>query len=458
MKKLFTLLLFLPLLSFYTQAQVNWNMELLGQLDDNTLPEVANNDQFVYNDIWGYAAEGREYALIGSAAFVHFIDVTDPTNPILIDQFEGGDTTVWRDMKTFGEYAYAVSDGTAEGMMVFDLSDLPNTVTKVNQVDSVFSRSHNIYIDEANGRLYACGTNAGQGVVLVYDIETDSANPQLIGNMDLGSYVHDLYVRDNIAYCSHGWDGYKIWDYTDAAAPQLIASRLTNGYNHSSWVSDDGSWAIFAEEVPQGLPLGVMDLSQLNNEVIEVETFFQFPLLPLPDSITQNTPHNPFLKGDFAFSSYYEDGVQIFDMSDPSNPQLAGWYDTYPNNTVYTGYFGCWGVYPYLPSGNIIASDRKYGLHVLSFNEPSTSTEELSESGFDIFPNPSRGIFNILMNDFGGEKIEFDVFDLSGKILQSRILSNQSTSIDLSYLPSGFYFGKIRIGNKEMVKKLVIAK
>ena len=290
--------------------------------------------------------------------------------------------------------------------------------------------------------------------VHVIDTATDPVNPIQIGNTTLNSYVHDIYVRDNIAYCSHGNDGYFIWDYTDASQPTLMASTVTNGYNHSSWVAEDGSFAVFAEEVPRGLPLGIADLSNMQNGFIEVDNYFQFPLI-LDDDVF-NTPHNPFILGNYAIVSYYEDGVQIIDISDPSNPVLAGYYDTFPNNNNYAGYFGCWGVYPYLPSGNIIASDRKYGLHVLQFTEGLTSTiDDFSENDISIFPNPSDGHFNILINEVEGEELFFEVIDLSGKIVYQQNINDTSTIVDLSFLANGFYFSKIIIGEKEVVTKLV---
>ncbi len=452
MKK-YTLLLLLALLAYSSSAQISFNMEKLGQYDDNTIPDNGS-DQTAYSDIWGYANNGREYAIMGSASYIHFFDVTNPTVPYLLDEIPGGDTTTWRDIKTYGNYAYAVSDGTSEGMMIFDLSYLPDSVVLVNQTNDFFDRCHNVFIDEPNGRLYAVGTNTLNNGVHVLDIATDPVNPIQIGNAPLTSYVHDIYVRDNIAYCSHGNNGYFIWDYNDASQPTLMASMVTNGYNHSSWLSEDGSFAVFAEEVPRGLPLGIADLSNLQNGFIEADNYFQFPLIT--DDNVFNTPHNPFILGNYAIVSYYEDGVQVIDISDPSNPILAGYFDTFPNNNNYAGYFGCWGVYPYLPSGNIIASDRKYGLHVLRFTEGLTSTkDEFSANDVSIFPNPSSGLFNILINEVKGEHPIFEVIDLSGKEVYRQNIISTSMTVDLSFLPNGFYFSKIIIGEKEVVTKLV---
>jgi choice-of-anchor B domain-containing protein len=457
-KYLFLLLLSMSL--FQINAQVAFNMELLGQYDDNTIPSADGSDQKVFNDIWGYAANDREYAIVGSAAYVHFIDVTEPQNPILIDQILGTDTTIWRDIKVYGNYAYAVSEGNGEGLMIFDLSDLPDSVSLVDRNLYFFEKAHNIFIDE-NGKMFVAGTNTLSNGLIVLDLTTDPTQPQMIGNGSLagGGYVHDVYVKDNLAYCSHGWNGFYVWDYADPAEPVLKANLATNGYNHSSWLSEDGTYAIFAEEVPAGLPLGIADLSMLDVGSIELAgDYFQFPLLTFDSSF--NTPHNPFIKGNYAYISYYEDGVQVIDLTDKTNPTLAGYYDTFPNNLNYQGYLGCWGVYPFLPSGNIIASDRKYGLHILSFDETLSSNENLNNNNtFTIFPNPSsNGVFTIKMDEVTNEKMSIEVTDLSGRRVFEQVLTSGAEEVNLSFLANGFYFGKVNIGEKEMVEKLVISK
>jgi len=94
---------------------------------------------------------------------------------------------------------------------------------------------------------------------------------------------------------------------------------------------------------------------------------FKEPLLE-PD-LTDNIVHNPFLKGDLCFTSYYHDGLQIIDVSNPSDPIRVGYYDTDPTTTNYNGFKGSWGTYPYFPSGNVIASDVDKGLYVLELDQ-----------------------------------------------------------------------------------------
>ena len=62
-------------------------------------------------------------------------------------------------------------------------------------------------------------------------------------------------------------------------------------------------------------------------------------------------------------TSYYTDGVKIIDAHRPENLIEVGSVDTYSGNL--TGFHGCWGVSPFLPSKTIVASDIEGGLFVI---------------------------------------------------------------------------------------------
>ncbi len=384
MKKFLPFIVLFLAASSFTLAQQSLNMSLIAQWDPDTLPTAGTRE---FNDIWGYVdCEGREYAILGSAAKVHFFDLNDPENPVEVNSFPGGNVTTWRDMKTYRNRAYSICDGCGEGLMIFDLSDLPNSVTKTYQSTDFFSRAHNIFVD--NGRLYVVGSNTQSNGVIILDIDTDPDNPTLLASVNLspGGYVHDIYVRNDTAFGSHAYNGFYVWDVKDPQNPQAIASVGSSGYNHSSWAMDNRPYAVFAEEVPTGLPLSVVDLSELNQNNIETKLTFKEPL-EAPQHLGA-TPHNPFFRGDYLIVSYYEDGVQIYDFSDPLDPQRIAYYDTHPTNDDYNGYFGCWGVYPFLPSGLILASDINGGLFILSADSiqldtilpPTVEAPEISSS------------------------------------------------------------------------------
>jgi choice-of-anchor B domain-containing protein len=350
-------------------SQVSQNMTLLANWDDNTLPVHSG---LVYNDIWGYAADGREYAILGSAQKVHFIDVTNPASLVHIAAFAGGASSVWRDMKTYGQYAYAVADQGTEGLMIFDLSNLPASVTKVSQITTFFVRAHNIFIDTQTGRLYVAGANSAPNGIIVLDLNSDPANPTLLANVSLpGGYVHDVYVENNQAYCSHGGNGLHVYNMTTPTTPVelgAITDYPESGYNHSSWRS--GNYLVFADET-HGRGLKCVEVSDLSDMVI-TDIFRSTLLAP---TYINSIVHNPFILGNYCFVSYYHEGVQVFDISNPNDVVRVAYYDTYPSNTNYNGYEGCWGVFPFLPSGRILGSDITNGLFVLQLSFPVLPVE-----------------------------------------------------------------------------------
>ncbi|WP_367391220.1 LVIVD repeat-containing protein [Lewinella sp. LCG006] len=364
-------------------AQQSANMALLGQWDDGSLPTLGG---VVYNDIWGYAVGGREFAIVGSIGKVHFFEVTDPSNIVEVAAIASGGNSRWRDMKTYGTNAYSVADEptSSEGLLVFDLANITGTgsnrVTLVEQQTNVFTRAHNVFVDEGHGILYVTGVNLGHNL-LVYDLNTNPASPSLIASLNFAAgYIHDVYVENNIAYCSHLGNGLHVYDMSPVTNPPqgqgpgtpveigVLTDYPFTVFNHSSWVSSNT--LVYADE-KHGSPLGIADISDL--EDIQVLGSFYSNLLNVANPYSTTTPrgpipHNPFIVGNLCIASYYHDGVSVFDISDPANVVQVGYYDTDLVSTNYNGYNGCWGVYPFLPSGRIIASDVLNGLFVLEYN------------------------------------------------------------------------------------------
>jgi hypothetical protein len=106
--------------------------------------------------------------------------------------------------------------GSTEGLMIFDLSNLPNSVTLVDQTTAFFSRAHNIFVDTTSARMYvpgSSGSNGNPSGLVVLDL-SDPENPVQMSSPSLpGGYVHDVYVRNDTAYCSHGTAGLYVYDF-----------------------------------------------------------------------------------------------------------------------------------------------------------------------------------------------------------------------------------------------------
>lgn len=312
------------------------------------------------SDIWGYVDEtGIEYAIVGNQTGTSIVSLADPSNPIEV-LFSPGANTIWRDMKVWGDYAYITNEG-GNGLKIIDLTNLPGPlnagdVSQYTGSTYPFTTAHNIYIDEV-GRAYICGADNGVGGAIILDLSVDPLNPLELGRYN-EFYMHDVYVRNDTLWGGAINDGFLVVaDVSDPANVVTLATEYTPGvFTHQVWLSDDGN-TLFTNDEVSGGQVASFDVSDLGN-ITQLDGIQSSPGLNV-------IPHNTFVKGNFLFTSFYRDGVVMHDATYPSALIEVGNYDTSPAFSG-DGFNGCWGVYPYLPSGLIIASDIEEGLYVLN--------------------------------------------------------------------------------------------
>ena len=339
------------------------NVTLLFNWADTSLP--TNGLGGSYTDVYGVAINGGEYAVIGSTMGTHIIDVSNPTQSYEAAFVPGAQqySVTHRDFFHMDHYLYGVCDQGTSTLQIIDISNLPNSVNVVYDSDSLIATSHNMFIDTLNKKLYS--TNGD-----VLDI-SNPISPNFLFNM--GFSCHDLYVDNDTGYFNCGGNGLQIYEMT-TNSPQYVGSLTSyphQGGNHSGWKKDN-IYTLADEN--HGYSLKMIDVSDLNN--LQVIALFNSEV----DSMS--IPHNLIIRDNFVYVSYYHDGLQIFDITDPAAPIKAGYYDTYlPDN--HNGFAGNWGVDPLLPSGIILVSDVQSGLFVLEFDYSPQSICEGDSILFD---------------------------------------------------------------------------
>lgn len=332
---------------------------LLGQVQSKNLTLVSQRDYTTkLADIWGYVdGSGTEYALVALRNGVSIVNLSDPFNPVESD-FVPGVFSSWRDIKTHESYAY-VSNETGGGITIIDLSNLPGTVTYKDTIIAGITQAHNLYIDK--GVLYVVGPEEPailNGGMAMFDIETNPETPVFLGAYTL-RYVHDVYVRDNIAYTAEISDRrLGIVDVSNKLRPELIGQQIYQGaFTHNTWLNDAGDVCFTTDEYG-GAFLRSWDVSDPSKIR---------PLDKIRSSLSDGAaiPHNAHALNEYLITSYYRDGVHLTDISRPHNMIEVGYYDT-ADTLSGNGFNGNWGAYPYLPSGLILASDIEKGLFVLA--------------------------------------------------------------------------------------------
>ena len=416
-----------------TFGQGSFNMDSLFNWQDPSLVASAAHAN-VYNEIWGYAKNGQEYAIIGSTAGTHIFDVTDPSLSAEVAFIEGaltGPAVVHRDFHDYDDYLYIVCDEGNSTLQIADLRFLPDSAPVVYDSNSLFPRSHNIFIDSSSARMYVCG---GTKLFAVYSL-ADPANPTLLLDCPTDvafwssvGYVHDVFVRGDTAYLNAEQRGLFIVDFSNLSNVQMIGSidvYPQQGYNHSGWLMENEPYYAFADET-HGMDVKILDVSDMSD-------------LEVTDTVSSNVhpfsiPHNLIYKDEFLFVSYYFDGLYMFDCSDPAHPVLAAFYDTSTEPQVNGFYRGCWGVYPFLPSGNILASDMQTGLWVFGSSLISGIDNKVErENNLAIYPNPTTERLFIA----GIQRpTQYRIVNMLGNEVA---LGTTSSSIDVRSLQSGPY-------------------
>ena len=115
-----------------------------------------------------------------------------------------------------------------------------------------------------------------------------------------------------------------------------------------------------------------------------------------------------------------------------------GYYDTFEPNH-HDSYMGAWGVYPFLPSGNILVSDMQTGLYVFEVNyENPLSNKKILLNKNKIYPNPCDDIINLKLANVS----KIDLFDIKGSKVYT-VSDVLNLHIQTNIFDNGIYILKI---------------
>lgn len=311
-------------------------------------------------NVWGYVADGKEYALVGGAQGLIIIDITNPDAPQQIVQIPGPNN-LWKEIKTYGHYAYIVSEG-GQGIQIVDLSGLPSATLNYHYYTGLgqfpdpavkLNKIHALHIDTTKGFLYAYGGDLFGGRAKIFNLNPDPYNPTYAGTFfsnfpGSNNYIHDGYVDNDTLYGGHIYGGFfSVVDMSDKSNPVLISTQPTpNVFTHNTWPSDDRRYIFTSDEVNNSF-LASFDVS----DPTDIQLLDKIQSNPGSNSMV----HNTHIRGNWAVTSWYKDGFTIVDVTRPENLIQVGNYDTHTGSGG--GSEGCWGVYPFFPSGTIVATN-----------------------------------------------------------------------------------------------------
>lgn len=336
------------------------------------------------NDSWGWtdSQTGKEYALVCTTTGTAFVDLSDPSDPIFLGRLPSATSnSLWRDVKTYNNHAFIVSEAPGHGMQVFDLTRLRN-VTNPPEIFSVdgsyneFGSAHNIVINEDSGFAYVVGSQTFNGGPHFVNIQNPT-NPVAAGGYSSDAYSHDAQV---VTYNGPDTDytGREILigsnenevvivDVTDKSQPTQISTiGYSNiGYTHQGWFTENMEYFLLGDELDE-INFGVnsrtlvFNLTDLDNPSFHME--YEGP--------TEAIDHNGYAVGNTFYIANYAAGMRVVDIANISSGVMVetAFFDTFiPHNN--TSFNGAWNVYPFFESGNILISDIEGGLFIVKVKD-----------------------------------------------------------------------------------------
>ena len=289
---------------------------------------------------------GNNAYLLGNYGGIDVLDISDPTNPSLIGEFEEGPNPYsgYSALDIQGTYAYTLSGY----LMIYDISN-PSTPVLVSTYQPVDypGLQDSITVDGNYAYAYAYSIYS-EPAMKVFDI-SDSAHPMLLTKMPLGFIrVKQLITSGGLLYIvAH--DGLQIYDVSDPLAPQLLAT----------YPSMEGVAA-----QPQGDTTAYLDL--LGFQTVDTSDPAHPERIGIhawPQAYSVGSGNYVAASGTNLFTvrnTYSSAFLQVIDISTPRSPQVT---NVLPIDSGIRGEM--------LISGSMLYVPTELGLQVVDITNPS---------------------------------------------------------------------------------------
>ena len=304
---------------------------------------------FYTSEVWVHA-DGK-HAYLGTALGgdrIYAIDISDPTNPVITDSIVANSRSMNDVMTTAdGKWMVFTREGAADrknGIVIASTADPAHPKPIAEFTDGVTAGVHSafVYTQPKHGT-HVYLTNSGTGDLNIIDIN-DPYNPKRVGawrsrEFRAGRSLHDIDVKDGLAYVSYWSDGLVILDVGNGikggspANPMLVSNYRYNSESlypgaaadwgpgfisgtHTAWRHKN--YVFIADEVfPPTAPTGTWDVGNIRAygrlQVIDVSN------IDKPKSVAWYEPeyggvHNVWAEGDTLYIGAYNGGFHAFDV------------------------------------------------------------------------------------------------------------------------------------------------
>jgi hypothetical protein len=344
----------------------------------------------VTGDLWVWeGVDGRDYAVHGTwnaEGHAYFYDVTDPRNMELIDTVQVDARTV-NDVKVSEDGTLCVisregASNRRNGIVMIDCTD-PHNAEILSAFDQGLTGGvHNVFLED--NHVYAVNNGRRWDVVNV----EDPRNPFRVSRFETdtpGRSVHDVWIRDGIAYQAGRSDGLIMVDVggggmggSPTGPVEMGRFPQITGWNHAVWPFRSPSTG---------------KLYVIGGD----EAFYLNPRRPDAGGILWEEGIPSRAKG----------WLHFVDFTDPENPEEVARFelaDSGPHNLwvdweeeiMYVGYYDA-GLRVVDVSGDLLGDLYRQGRQIARFF-PEDNEGFLANAAFTWGPQPHKG--TIFLADF----------------------------------------------------------
>lgn len=285
---------------------------------------------------YAYVADTDNDALGG---WVRVVDIESPDNPDII-----GSVSMHYPARisVSGNYAYVATSptleglfGTSDGLQIFDISE-PDNPVNIGEYDSD-GAIHKVTL--AGDYAYLSDDSLGMRIV---DI-SDPAHPEEIGSYDTPGATRNVFLLDTLAYIADGGSGLRIVDVSDPVEPEEISFIEVEGFCTDVKVADGFAY------VTTGLPYREPFEQVISGMyAIDVSDPSSPELMGFYDAF--RSVNSIALSGNYAFLTVFSWGLVILDISNPENIEEVAFLEEEDgaNNSIFIS-----GNYAYIADSQV---------------------------------------------------------------------------------------------------------